>query len=172
MKKPFRPHSQLFLFSNTLDPRIETWFSGNIIIEQELLGNLDICEEIKKLSTMMPLLQIGNFKYVTTVINFKTDNLLLVKLSGIYPVMSSFTSKQNYNALNRIFKTHSCWVNRIRLFDDFDNYEYQLLKYLKGKDPIRKNLYKKEIEIMNALNQNNDEIGDFIAHEIRSKLLM
>lgn len=172
MKKTLRPHSQLFLFSDTLDPRIETWFAGNIIIEQELSGNSDICEEIRKLSNMISLLQLGNFKYVTTVINFKTANLLLLKLSGLYPVMSAFTTKQNYTALNRIFKTYTCWVNRLRFFVDFEDHEHQLLSHLKSKDPIRKKLYKKEIEIMHSFKQNNDEIRNLIAQEIRNKLLL
>jgi hypothetical protein len=172
MKKPFRPHSQLFLFSNTLDPRIEMWFSGNIIIEQELLGNMDICEEIKKLSMMLPMLGSGHFKYVTTVMNFKTANLLLVKLSGIYPVMSAFTPSENYSTLNRIFKLYCSWVNRMESLEDFQFHENRLLSYLRGKDLICKNLRTRELEILSSLHQNNDEIRDFITHEIRSKLLM
>ncbi len=170
--KKFRPHSQLFLFSDTFDPRVEKWFSGSIIIEQELLGNMDVCEEIKKLSMMLPMLGSGHFKYVTTVMNFKTANLLLVKLSGIYPVMSAFTSSENYSTLNRIFKMYSSWLNRMGLLEDFQFHENHLLSYLRGKDPVRKKLRKRELEILNSLHQNNDEIRDFITQEIRCKLLM
>lgn len=172
MKKTFRPHSQLFLFSDNLDPRIETWFSGNIIIEQELLGNTDVCEEIKRLSMMLSMLDSGHFKYVTTVMNFKTANLLLVKLSGIYPVMSAFTTLQNYKDLNRTFEMYCSWVNRMRSLEDFRSHENHLLGYLRGKDLVRKNLCTRELEILKSLYQNNDEIRDFITQEIRSKLLI
>ncbi len=170
--KKFRPHSQLFLFSDTFDPRVEKWFSGSIIIEQELLGNMDVCEEIKKLSMMLPMLGSGHFKYVTTVMNFKTANLLLVKLSGIYPVMSAFTSSENYSSLNRIFKMYSSWLNRMGSLENFQFHENHLLNYLRGKDQVRKNLCKRELDILNSLHQNNDEIRDFITQEIRSKLLV
>ena len=86
--------------------------------------------------------------------------------------MSAFTTPQNYKTLSRVFKMYHNWIARMSSLENFQYHEKQLLIYLKGKDPVRKSLYQKELEILNSLDQNNDEIENLITREIRSKLLV
>lgn len=170
MKNKFKPTNQLFLFSNKLDPRIETWFSGSVIIEQNFPRNESSCVELEKLANLVSALNIGNYKYVTNVINYKTSNLLMVKISGIYPVMCSLTTKSDYMALNRIYKTFEAWIERSSVLDDFISNEYQLLISLRGSNPLRKLAYKNEKEIIESLKKNDVAVRDLLAMEFRSNL--
>lgn len=170
MKNKFKPTNQLFLFSNTLDPRIETWFSGSVIIEQDFPRKESSCLELAKLANLISALDIGSYKYVTNIINYKTSNLLMVKISGIYPVMCSLSSKASYLALNRIYKTFEAWIERSSILDDFICNDYHLLHSLRGSDPMRKIVYEKEKEIIESLNKNNLAVRELLAMEFRGKL--
>ena len=170
MKKKFKPINQLFLFSNTLDSRIDTWFSGSVIIEQAIPRIEHSCKELRKLAPLIAYLDIGNYKYVTNIINYKSGNLLLVKLSGIYPVMCSFTSHSNYLALNKIYQTFEAWIERTHSLNDFTHNDFYLLKTLKGNSPLRKLAYKNEMAILDSIKQNDVAIKNLLAKEFRDKL--
>lgn len=170
MKNKFKPTNQLFLFSNMLDPRIETWFSGSVIIEQNFPRKESSCLELAKLANLISALDMGSYKYVTNIINYKTSNLLMVKISGIYPVMCSLSSKASYLALNRIYKTFEAWIERSSVLDDFICNDYYLLQSLRGSEPQRKLVYKNEKDVIECLKKNDIAIKDLLAMEFRSKL--
>jgi hypothetical protein len=170
MKKKLKPINQLFLFSNTLDPRIDTWFYGSVIIEQDIPRKVDSCKELRKLALLIASLDIGRYKYVTNIINYKTGNLLMVKLSGIYPVMCSLTSKSSYLALDKIYQTFEAWIERSNSLNEFTYNDFYLLKSLKGNSPLRKLAYKNEKAILDSIKQNDDAIKDLLAKEFRDKL--
>ena len=172
MKKITKPLNQLFLFTDSLDPRIDTWFSRSVIIEQNIPRINHSCEELKRLALLIPALDIGGYKYVTNIINYKISNLLLVKLSGIYPVMCSFSSKASYSALNRIYQTFEAWIERTNSLNEFTYNDFYLLKSLKGNSPLRKLAYKNEMAILDSIKKNDDAIKDLLAKEFRDKLTM
>jgi hypothetical protein len=172
MKKKFKPHNQLFLFSNTLDPRIETWFAGSVIIEQAITTQEESCEDLNKLIQFIRLLDIGDFKYVTNVINYKSSNLLFVKLSGLYPVMCQLSNKKSYLELNRLHRLLTAWSGRFEVLNTFFYFERNLLQYLKGTSERRKQAYKYEMETLDLLESNNQNIKEVLIHEFNEKFVL
>lgn len=171
-KKKIRPHHQLFLFSNTLDPRVETWFKESVILEQEISRENESCELLKKLVKSLDLLDIGNFKYVTNVINYQSNNLLFVKLSGSYPVVCNFTTEKSYIELDRLYRLLTIWYSRYKILNHLFYYERKLLRNLKGSSLLRKNAYAKEKEVISLLESNDNAIKDLLAQEFIQKLTL
>ena len=172
MKKILKPHSQLFLFSNTLDPRIETWFAGNVIIEQAIDTQEKSCDDLNKLVQLIRQLDIGDFKYVTNVFNFKSSNLLFVKLSGLYPVICQLSYKKSYLELNRLHRLLTAWNDRFEAWKEFSHHEQYLLQNLKGTSAKRKYAYKHEVEILDLLESNNQNIKEVLIHEFNEKFVL
>ncbi len=172
MKNKFKPHSQLFLFSNTLDPRIEIWFSGNVIIEQIIPDEENVNGELKKILALIFNLDLGKFKYVTNVINFKTDNLVFLKLSGSYPLICQFSSKKSYRDLNKLYHLFAFWYARLEMLGIFSDLEKRMLQRLKGTSQSRKNAYQIETEILKKLHSNNKKIRDLLVQEFFDKLTL
>ena len=170
MKKTFEPNSQLFLFSNTLDSRIEDWFEGSIIFENSILNKNNPCAELSKLEWLIKTLDIGQFNYVTNVINFKPTNLLFVKISGTYPLICSFTCKTDYLLLNNLANAASSWSDRNRIMKSFLNIEYDLLRHLKNGHLLDNEFYNNQTEAINHLMLSNKEIQDSLIQKFHSGL--
>jgi hypothetical protein len=172
MKKKFKPHHQLFLFSNNLDPRIETWFTGSVIIEQAIALGDQAHKELNKLVQLIRLLDIGNFKYVTNVINYESSNVLFVKLAGVYPVMCQLSNKKSYFDLNRLHNLLAAWSGRFEALKEFSYHERYLLQNLKGTGTKRKHAYKHEMEILDLLESNNQNIKEVLISEFHEKFVL
>ncbi|MBT8558517.1 MULTISPECIES: hypothetical protein [unclassified Polynucleobacter] len=172
MKKIFEPKSQLFLFSNTLDSRIEDWFEGSIIFENSILNKNNHCAELSKLECLIKTLNIGQFNYVTNVINFKPNNLLFVKISGTYPLICSFTCKSDYLLLNNLANAARSWSARNRIMKSFVNIEHDLLRHLKNGCLLDSEFYNNQTEAINHLMLSDKEIQDSLIQKFHSDLVI
>lgn len=162
MKRNIKPITQLFMFSNDLDPRIDTWFSGNIIFEHGISSETSNPKELDALIQIINDLNIGVFRHVTHVLNFKPNNLLFVKMSGNYPIICPLSSDSSYQALNKLHKFVEIWRRRHTLLQHFNNQEKLLQRNFSKKDPLEKALYDQEKVIYKLLSENDSKICEHL----------
>jgi hypothetical protein len=109
-----KPASQLFMFSNSLSENIDTYFSGNIVIEVELSTyDFKYHEEAKQAVDFMHLhcrlFSLKRFKYLTVVLNYKPEGVTLAYFTGIYSYMVAVHKKEGYEQLklmHMLLKNH------------------------------------------------------------------
>jgi len=99
-----KPSSQLFMFSNSLSENIDTYFSGNVVIEVELATyDFKYHEEAKQVVDFMQLhcrlFSLKGFKYMTVVLNYKHEGVTLAGYCGIYDYMVAVHGKVGYKQL-------------------------------------------------------------------------
>ena len=80
--KPAVFEKQLFIFSNEVEPMIDTWFKGSVIIEYDL--DNDDLSKIPELSQLVFINQFFDIKYKksTCVINYTKKGLLFTKIKS------------------------------------------------------------------------------------------
>ena len=158
------------MFSNELDPRIDSWFSGNIIVEQKITRSGDSCRELSKLIDMVTELPFENFQYVTHVINYKSDNLLFLKISDSYPLICSLSSESDYIFLEKIHNAFTAWLERTNQLGEFMNIEDLLIHRLDLLNLSNNEIYNKEREVFDSLMDNDDDLRELLTNLFYERL--
>lgn len=170
MKTISKPAKQLFLFSNNLDPRIETWFDGSIIIEQKFPQGKEPSKELGLITDIVSEMIYPEFKYITNVINHKPDNLLFLKISNSYPLVCSLTSESDYIFLGKIHKVITAWLEKTMGLGEFMDYQHSFINQLELNFPSNIDIHNKERDAMDLLLENDDNMREFLLKQFYERL--
>ena len=135
-----KPASQLFLFSNKLNRNIDSYFSGNVILEIKLSSyDYPYHDEAKKvvdfMNTYCKSRAIKPYKYMTVVLNYKATGLTLTTLSGEYDYPIAVHGSLGYKQLATI---HSAYEMLKKRLDAFEHYKSCTLSFahISKSEPI------------------------------------
>lgn len=98
-----RPNSQLFLFSDSFNNSIDSWFSGNVIILQDI-DKLDLTKsnDTSHVVTFVKFVKDLQYTKLTTVLNYNEQGLTLAQLSGHFGYMCRLQNKDDCRYLKHI----------------------------------------------------------------------
>ena len=121
-----KPVSQLFLFSNKLNENIDSYFSGNVVIEIELIGyDFKYHKEAEQVVDFMKIYcksrGIKPYKFLTVVLNYKPTGLTLTSLSGDYDYPIAIHGSVGYKQLDTIHTAYEALTHRLNLFKNYSN---------------------------------------------------
>ncbi len=136
-----KPASQLFLFSDDLNKAIDSYFSGNVIIEIELDGyNYKYHEEAKQVVDFMNIhcksRGIKAYKFLTVVLNYKLTGLSLAKLSGDYDYPFAIHDSLGYKQLATLHEAYNTLQHCLNSFNVYSNHTLRYANVAKY-DPIK-----------------------------------
>ena len=119
-----KPASQLFLFSNRLNKHIDSYFSGNVILEIELSGyDYPYHDEAKKvvdfMTTFCKSRAIKPYKFMTVVLNYKATGLTMTTLSGGYDYPIAVHGSAGYKQLATIHSAYETLKQRLNAFEHY-----------------------------------------------------
>ena len=119
-----KPVSQLFLFSNKLNKHIDSYFSGNIILEIELRGyDYPYHDEAEKVVDFMTTYcnsrAIKPYKFMTVVLNYKATGLTMASLSGDYDYPIAIHGSIGYKQLATIHSAYETLKQRLVIFKHY-----------------------------------------------------
>lgn len=113
-----KPISQLFLFSDEFQPNIDSWFSGNLILELDAEThefNVDTEKEWLCMTELVFGLH-GNYKKLTIVTNYNELGLTMACTSGFFNCICKLHDKNDYIAVKNLHHAVSIQnSNHIRL---------------------------------------------------------
>jgi len=119
-----KPASQLFLFSNKLNKNIDTYFSGNVILEIELSSyDYKYHDEAKKVVEFMEnhckSSSIKPYKFMTVIVNYKANGLTLANLSGDYNYPIAIHGSLGYKQLDTIHSAYEALIYSLLIFQSY-----------------------------------------------------
>ena len=119
-----KPVSQLFLFSNKLNKNIDTYFSGNVVLEIELSSyDYPYHDEAKKvvdfMNTYCKSRAIKPYKFMTVVLNYKSTGLTMTTLSGEYDYPIAVDGSAGYKQLATIHSAYEMLKKRLNAFEHY-----------------------------------------------------
>lgn len=117
-----KPMSQLFLFSNSLNRNIDSYFSGNLIFEIELSGyDYKYHEEAKQVVDFMNIYcqsrGIKPYKFLTVVLNYNATGLTLATLSGNYEYPIAIHGSVGYKQVATLHTAYETLCKRLKSFE-------------------------------------------------------
>jgi hypothetical protein len=121
-----KPVSQLFMFSNKPNKNIDSYFSGNVIVEIELKGyDYKHHEEAQQVVDFMNVYcksrSIKPYKFLTVVLNYKATGLTMVSLSGDYDYPIAIHGSEGYKQLATTYKAYDTLIRRLAAFENYKN---------------------------------------------------
>ena len=142
-----RPNSQLFLFSDSFCETIDSWFAGNVIIQQETSQfepsfNDDtslivhFVREVKQLP----------FTKITTVLNYNEHGLTLAQLSGQFGYMCKLEAETDYRHLRNITTAISALLDAQRHIFQLEECLGESYRYFKNVKGASVKAYGREID--------------------------
>ena len=136
-----KPASQLFLFSNKLNENIDTYFSGNVVVEIEIDGyDYKYHDEAKQVVELMSayckLQDIELFKYLTVILNYKISGLTLANLSGDYHYPIAVQGLEGYKELATVHSAYKILKKRLKTFESYSTYTMQYA-YIAQTKPLK-----------------------------------
>ena len=135
-----KPASQLFLFSNKLNKNIDSYFSGNIIFENDL-SNYDFTNHVEA-RQILPFMygycksrSLEVFQYMTVVLNYNPMGVTMATLGGDYEYVIAINGSLGYKQLASIHSVHLALDIRLA---SFYKYKCNSLSYasIAQNDPI------------------------------------
>lgn len=139
--KHTKPASQLFLFSNTLNGNIGSYFSGNIVIENNLRGyDYKSQKEAKQVVDFMNIYcesrAIKPYKFLTVVLNYNPTGLTLATLSGDYDYPIAIHDSSGYEELAILHKAYQILCDRLSSLEDYRSHTLSYASIAKN-EPIK-----------------------------------
>lgn len=136
-----KPVSQLFLFSNSLNKNIDSFFSGNVVIEIDLNGyDYKYHKEAEQVVDFMRIYcksrGIKPYKFLTVVLNYKPTGLTLTTLSGDYDYPIAIHGSVGYKQLATLHTAYETLKNRFNSFNDYSNLTLRYANLAKN-EPIK-----------------------------------
>jgi hypothetical protein len=156
-----KPASQLFLFSNKLNKNIDSYFSGNVIIEIELSGyDYKYHDEAKRVVDFMQEYCVSRsikpYKFMTVVLNYKATGLTMASLSGDYDYPIVVNGTEGYRHLTVV---HSAYETLKARLSSFYEYEHFSLSYAHEASKAPLNLPKRSVtSLTNQLKKTEQSI--------------
>jgi hypothetical protein len=114
--KPAVFEKQLFIFSNEVEPMIDTWFKGSVIIEYDL--DNDDLSKIPELSQLVFINQFFDIKYKksTCVINYTKKGLLFTKIKSDC-VVCHVGNRTEHKKLEKLAASIATYEKHVEAYD-------------------------------------------------------
>jgi hypothetical protein len=135
-----KPVSQLFLFSNKLNKNIDSYFSGNVVIEIDLTGyDYKYHKETEQVVDFMKIYcksrGINPYKFLTIVLNYEPLGLTFTTLSGDYYYPIAVHGSEGYKQLDTLHTAYESLTHRLNLFENYSNLTMRYA-FIAKKEPL------------------------------------